>query len=315
MLEVKNALEQVVIHPRWTEYVQSLFNRQNGNRAHALASSVRATVLEGNFWHRCQNYVHMVEDVLKALRVFDGQEAAMGRAWLTMNNLKKHIFNLRNPPFNLPVRIATTLEENFTKRWDMMLMDLHYACALLNPYLKDVLEIQENGDAKHAFNRVVRKLCAILGVGFNDAMAELTKYEERRGPYNPMEAPDIREAHMEPHQWWHRVGGNALPKIAKRILSLTCSTSSCERNWSKSRNRLGELGLTKPRHWYTSIPIRSSSTRDQGQIQCVGTITTSSPRIQTPTTKGTKQRAREMMTVAMIMMVSSGHSGPNSRSK
>jgi hypothetical protein len=67
MLEVKNALEQVVIHPRWTEYVQSLFNRQNGNRAHSLASLVRATVLEGNFWHRCQNYVHMVEDVLKAL--------------------------------------------------------------------------------------------------------------------------------------------------------------------------------------------------------------------------------------------------------
>jgi hypothetical protein len=42
------------------------------------------------------------------------------------------------------------------------------------------------------------------------------------------------------------MGGRALPKIAKRILSLTCSTSSCERNWSmysfvhsKSRNRLG----------------------------------------------------------------------------
>jgi hypothetical protein len=26
MLEVKNALEQVVTHPRWTEYMQSLFN-------------------------------------------------------------------------------------------------------------------------------------------------------------------------------------------------------------------------------------------------------------------------------------------------
>jgi hypothetical protein len=36
-------------------------------------------------------------------------------------------------------------------------MDLHYAGALLNPYLKDVLEIQENGDAKRALNRVVRK--------------------------------------------------------------------------------------------------------------------------------------------------------------
>jgi hypothetical protein len=172
----------------------------------------------------------MVEDVLKALRVFDGRKAAMERAWLTMNNLKKHIFNLWNPPFILPTRITTTLEENFTKRWDMMLTDLHYAGALLNLYLKDVLEIQENGDAKCALNRVVRKLCAILIVQFNDTMAELTEYEERRGPYSPVEAPDIQEAHMEPHQWWHRVGGNALPKIAKHILTLTCFASSCERN-------------------------------------------------------------------------------------
>jgi hypothetical protein len=226
--------------------VESLFNRHNGHCIHALASLVKATVLEQNFWHHCQNYKHMVEDVLKALRVFDGREAAMGKAWLTMNNLKKHLFNLRNPPFNLPTHIAATLEENFTKKWDMMLTDLYYTSALLNLYLKDVLEIQENGDAKCALNRVVRKLCAILEVRFNDAMAELTEYEEHRGPYSPVEAPDIREAHMELHQWWHRVGGNALPKIAKRILSLTCSASSCERNWSmysfihnKSRNRLG----------------------------------------------------------------------------
>jgi hypothetical protein len=130
---VKNALEQVVIHPRWTEYVESLYNRQNGHRAHALASLLRATVLEQNFWHRCQKYVHIVEDVLKALRVFDRREAAMERAWLTMNNLKEHIFNLRNLPFNLPAHIAVTLEENFTKRWVIMVTDLYYAGALLNP--------------------------------------------------------------------------------------------------------------------------------------------------------------------------------------
>jgi hypothetical protein len=37
---------------------------------------------------------------------------------------------------------------------------------------------------------------------------------------------------MEPYQWWHRVGGRTLLKIAKLILPLTCSISSCERNWS-----------------------------------------------------------------------------------
>jgi hypothetical protein len=37
------------------------------------------------------------------------------------HNLKKHIFNLWNPPFNIPVYIVVKLEDNFTKRWDMTL--------------------------------------------------------------------------------------------------------------------------------------------------------------------------------------------------
>ena len=103
----------------------ALFHRQNGHHVHALVSLVRATLLEGNLWHHCQDYVHMVEDVWKALQVFNGQEAAMGKVWLTVNNLKKHNFNLQNPHFNLPGCIAVTLEENFTKRWDMMVTDLY----------------------------------------------------------------------------------------------------------------------------------------------------------------------------------------------
>jgi hypothetical protein len=153
---------------------------------------------------------------------------------------------LRNLPFNLPVRIVVTLEDNFTKRWDMMLTDLYYAGALLNSYLKDVLEIHKNGDVQRVLNRMVHKLNAVLGVQFDDDVAELTKYEECRGPYSPVKAPDIREANLEQHQWWHRLGGEALPKIAKHILLLICFASSCEKDWSmysfihnKSCKRLG----------------------------------------------------------------------------
>jgi hypothetical protein len=42
-----------------------------------LAALVRAIVLKGHFWHCCQNYVHMVEDVLKALQVFHGHGEGM----------------------------------------------------------------------------------------------------------------------------------------------------------------------------------------------------------------------------------------------
>jgi hypothetical protein len=51
----------------------------------------------------------MVEDILKALWIFDGWELAIGRAWLTMNNLNKYIFNLWNTPFNVMVCIAMML--------------------------------------------------------------------------------------------------------------------------------------------------------------------------------------------------------------
>ena len=246
MVEVQEALENMVMHRKFVEYVTTLFNRQNGVQAHALATQVRSDVLDENFWRRCRNYTYMVEDVMKVLWVFDGKEPAMGKAWLTMNNLRKHIFRLRYALFSLTPAIAEEIEENFMKRWDMMLTDLHYAGAMLNPYLRGHMELQQNREAKRALNRVFRRLSNPLGVGFNEVMAEMTEYEERLGPYSPEEAPDIQVANLQPHQWWSRVGGEALPKIAKRVLALTCSASSCERNWStysfvhnKSRIRLG----------------------------------------------------------------------------
>nr|PNR33703.1 hypothetical protein PHYPA_023519 [Physcomitrium patens] len=179
LLKVKNALEMVVIDPAWIEYVSSLFNRQNGPRAHAKAS----------------------------------QTPAMGVAWLTMNKLKKHVFGPRNEPFNMPPEIVDRLESSFLARWKKMTTDLHYAGALLNPYLANNKEIQN---------------------------------DESRGPYSPLEAGEICNSNLLPHQWWNRVGGQSLPQIAKRILAQTCSASSCERNWnmysfehSKSGNRLG----------------------------------------------------------------------------
>ena len=128
---------------------------------------------------------------MKALRVFDGKEPAMGKAWLPINNLLKYIFRLRYAPFTLTPAIAEEIEENFMKRWDMMLTDLHYAGAMLNPYLRGHMELQQNGEAKRTLNKVFRRLNTPLGVGFNEVMAEMTKYKERLGPYSPEEAPDI----------------------------------------------------------------------------------------------------------------------------
>jgi hypothetical protein len=56
----------------------------------------------------------------------------------------------------------------------MMLTNLHYASALLNFFLMNVMEIQNNSNALHVLNRVVQKLSSLLGVDFNEVMNELT---------------------------------------------------------------------------------------------------------------------------------------------
>jgi hypothetical protein len=147
MLEVKDPLERVDINPRWNEYVSPLFNRQNGHRAHMLARAMRATIRDDGFWQQCENLEHMVKLVNKDLRVFNGRTPTMAKAWLEMNNLKRHVFSLQDPDFNLLASMAARLEAQFMHRWDMMLTDLYYTGALLNLFLMNVMEIQNNGTA------------------------------------------------------------------------------------------------------------------------------------------------------------------------
>ena len=148
------------------------------------------------------------------------------------------------------------------KQWDMMLTDLHYAEAMLNPYLRGHMELQQNRKTKHALNRVFRRLSNPLGMGFNEVMAEMIEYEECLRLYSPEEASDIRVANLQPHQWWPRVGGEALSKIAKWVLALMSSASLCERNWSmysfvhnKSRNRLGTKKAQDVVYIYTNTRL------------------------------------------------------------
>ena len=78
----------------------------------------------------------------------------------------------------------------------MILTDLHYVGAMLNPYLQGHMELQQNREVKYVLNRVFRRLSNLLRVGFNEVMAEITEYEERFGPYSPEEALDIRVANL-----------------------------------------------------------------------------------------------------------------------
>src|SRR6476646_9930294 len=115
----------------------------------------------------------MTTDVLKALRVFDRREPAMGKAWLIVHRLRQHVHSLRDEQFSLRPDIATVLEDSFNTRRAMCFTDLHYAAAILNPYIKENAALKQDGVATRALYRVIHKLKGVVGVEFDDVMSEL----------------------------------------------------------------------------------------------------------------------------------------------
>ena len=85
----------------------------------------------------------MVILVVKALRVFDDKTLAMGLAWKVMHDLETHVREFVQPPFSLSADLAVEAMSIFRQRWWMMLTDLHWIGAMLNPVLRGWAPVHE----------------------------------------------------------------------------------------------------------------------------------------------------------------------------
>jgi hypothetical protein len=262
LVKVRQAVEQTVVDPDWNDYVDRLTKPATRTKANTARRYVRSD----GFWGTCVNFVHMVEPVLVALREFDGKHPCMGKAWLVMKNVEKHVFSLRDPPFSLNEELAESAEDQFQSRWHMLRTDLHYAGALLNPYLLDEVTLIDDREATEAVVRVLRKLTT-NDVAFASALSEYQSFRDHRGIFAGL--PVAAALNLEPHEWWDLLGAGAhtLAPIAKRILAQVCSASSCERNWSmysfvhnKVRNRLTSERAEELVYIYTN----ARTLRDRG---------------------------------------------------
>jgi hypothetical protein len=76
-------------------------------------------------------------------------------------NLEKHVLDLKGEPFMLDCNLADAMEDAFYSQWEMVKTNLHYAGALLNPYLLYNKELADNSDSLTSGKRVFQKLCSL----------------------------------------------------------------------------------------------------------------------------------------------------------
>ncbi|KAL8532011.1 hypothetical protein ACS0TY_008567 [Phlomoides rotata] len=210
MLELKKKLRDMFTSEDWT---QSKWSKE------ADGKKVANIILAPRFWNSVVRIVKIYSPLVRVLRLVDGErKPAMGYIYEAMDRAKETIMKA----FDNKEYEYRDAFEIIDKRWSCQLhKPLHAAGFFLNP---EFFYKNGGGDVDSEVSK-----------GFYDAMERLVpNLAEQRGV-------------LAPAVWWENFGLSAphLRKFAIKVLSLTCSSSGCERNWSifenvhaKRRNRL-----------------------------------------------------------------------------
>ncbi|CAD6340354.1 unnamed protein product [Miscanthus lutarioriparius] len=216
MQEKKDQLRKMVVHSRWDSLKD--VKSKKGKEA-------TTTILSPSFWKDVKLTLTIFEPLVKVLRLVDGDvRPSMGFLYGELLKTKRHI---KEAFGNVEARfkdVIAVIDKKMNGRLDS---PLHLTAYLLNPHYS----------YRHA------------AYG-----CQLKKFQNREGPFSKKLARNFENFDYNPASWWRLYGYETpvLQKMATRILSLTSSSSGCERNWSefegihtKNRNRFTTTRLNK----------------------------------------------------------------------
>ncbi|XP_028103763.1 uncharacterized protein LOC114302882 [Camellia sinensis] len=183
--------------------------------------------------------------LVKMLRLVDTEKKPpMGYIYEAMDRVKECIassFDHKEEKYN-------EIFEIINKRWDVQLhQPLHTTTHFLNPksFHPKALEVQKDHEVMNGFYECMQGLVPDVTVQdlITNEMNIYTKAESLFGKPIVIRQRNTRAPVIIATDWWASYNSKTpnLQTFAIKVLSLTCSLSGCERNWSlhsKKRNRL-----------------------------------------------------------------------------
>ncbi|KAK9053556.1 hypothetical protein SSX86_024630 [Deinandra increscens subsp. villosa] len=207
------------------------------------------TVMNLAFWDGVKLCIDIFDPLVKVLRMVDADwKPSMGFIYGEMQSAIKEIKNVLK---NNKKDYQPILDIISTKMKDRLDTKLHLTAYLLNPYyFYNNTELKDDMDLVDAFVDFLSKIYEDHELQNHILMVELPVYRDKLEKFSrelAIKACKVNDDKFDPANWWGAYGASTplLRKIAIRILSLTTSSSGCERNWStfeavhtKKRNRL-----------------------------------------------------------------------------
>ncbi|KAG2651391.1 hypothetical protein PVAP13_1NG268019 [Panicum virgatum] len=225
MQEKKDQLSKMVVHSR-RDSLKDVKSKKG--------KDATTTILSPAFWKDVKLTLAIFESLVKVLHLVDGDvKPSIGFLYGELLKPKREVKEAFGNVESRFRDVMAVIEKKMNGRLDSplhltaYLLNLHYSYA--NPSIFDKPKMNE------AFIACVEQFY------YHDedkqeqaANFELKKFQNREGPFSKKLARTFQNYDYNPAPWWRLYGTEtpALQKMATRILSLTSSSSGCERNWS-----------------------------------------------------------------------------------
>ncbi|WOL00738.1 hypothetical protein Cni_G09451 [Canna indica] len=205
---------------------------------------IQNMALDSRLWKNIIIYLKAAAPLITVLRLVDSDEKpAMGFIYEGMSSAKEKI----KSNFTNVKKIYEPILKILDERWAGQLhRPLHAVAYYLNPHFHYDLNFKaDDADIKQGLYNYMGRL-VLDQTQRNKISMQLPNFHYARGLFDIDTTKSSRKTMLRA-EWWdfYRDGCPELKKSAIRVLSLTCSSSGCECNWSafemvhtKKRNRL-----------------------------------------------------------------------------
>lgn len=235
LLEIKVQLRAMFISPEWDECKWSKTGR--GKAAYS-------TMMSTTFWTNVTLCLKVYTPLVNVLRIVDSdKKPSMGFLYGELRQAKRDImkaFNNNEKNYGPVIEIIDSMVK------DKLDSPLHLMAYFLNPFYffrdHDIQFVVKGGvlDCVEVFYfDDVEMQCEVMNV-------EISKYRNKDGPFGKVVAEkgcEQNDDKFDPVSWWSTYGYHTpnLQRMAKKILSLTSTSSGCER----ACNSFEEMNMKK----------------------------------------------------------------------
>jgi hypothetical protein len=232
----------------------------------ATLSNIKRIVNSTDFWDTVAKVLEVVEPLITFLRKADSDSVPFRGGftpWISVElmRLEQTFLGFNEADYPGITEVRRDLESKLVNEWDV---PIFAAAAILNPeigwctrndyakiaqrkaqlssVLRMTLKWQGRDEESHMFGNIEKDAGVLLE-------EQVLLYAEGKGPFQKADAsgnPSTLEKYlgkMAPERWWwsipwsqttqRRYGPFYLRDLAMQILTMNCSASACERNWSE----------------------------------------------------------------------------------